>query len=166
MSTAASRTVTSDQTEATTVTANPFLAGYKAVNDGNELVSDGQAVIGIADREGRAVVCTAPRGNISQSTKTISVGTATNIFDAAGGGNFLDLTFLSISNSGGTKTLVTINDGTNNVLIINLEAGTTEVFNFTMCPWPQAAANLAWTATSSAGVATDLQLSALGIIRQ
>lgn len=148
------------------VTGNPFLVGAEARTTNPTAVADGDLTRIQADDQGRVVIAGfAPRDLVDQNTITLSSTSETTLL-AQVASTFLDLTFLSASNSSGTGVRLDIRDATTGTVRLSMylaASGGGFVMNFTQ-PFQQTAVNNNWTAQLSAAV-TDVRVTAAAVRR-
>ena len=146
---------------------NPVSQGLNARTTNVAVVSDGDRVRAIADKQGRQIVQPfAPRDLVTiQHTQIASSSAETTILTAGAAGVFHDLTALIITLQTATACTVTIKDSTAGTtrMILQLPAtvGAIAGATFTV-PVPQATAANNWTATlSSAAVTVNFFVQAI-----
>ena len=118
-------------------------------------VTDGQAVLPMADKAGRqAVVLNTVRDLVTTLILSNNSGSTAQNFGSAGGtGVFLDLTTFTATNRSSTASVVSLSDGTNTyTYAIASNGGIVVTFP---TPLPAHGTATQWTVLNSAGVAFD-----------
>jgi len=146
------------------ITANSIRAGLTARSTNPTVATDGRHMSVFGDRVGRLVsqlhqcrdLYTAP------TTTTISTTTETTIL-AAVASTFLDLTYLSISNTSNTTTRVDIRDSTAGTIRFSQEIGPKGGWSIPLNGLAtQATVNTNWTAQLSVAV-TDIRVNIIAV---
>lgn len=136
-----------------TISGAPVLNGGAARTANPAAVTDGQVANVMLDKLGKQVTVSALRELVGIQQTTIASSTTETTIVTAVASTFCDLTSLTITNSSGTATLVTLKDAiagtTRAVYAIAANGGITIPFN---PPLPQAAVNTAWTITCGTSV--------------
>ena len=155
--TAASQTnVQTTSTQNQTTPGSLILTGAEYNSAPTAIVSGNTSPL-MMDTRGQLRVTNSLRASKGYQYSTITVATAQTIVTAGGANNFRDVYSIVITNTSATSVTVLINDGTNNVMTLSAPAGDTRGFTVTAdSAVPQAATNLAWTATVSSAVSSVL----------
>jgi len=155
--TAANQTnVQTTSTQNQTTPGSLILTGAEYNSAPTAIVSGNTSPL-MMDTRGQLRVTNSLRASKGYQYSTITVATAQTIVTAGGANNFRDVYSIVITNTSATSVTVLINDGTNNVMTLSAPAGDTRGFTVTAdSAVPQAATNLAWTATVSSAVSSVL----------
>lgn len=148
-------------------TGNPVKIGGKARNADTLVVANGDRVDGYYDLLGKAVtVPLGVRALIVQNTITLTTATETTLLPAGGAGNFLDISWLVVTNTSAAAVRVDLRAGTASTVVLSIQApaGLSTVVDLSDLPMIQSTANNNWTAQLSAGV-TDVRVTASAIKR-
>lgn len=143
-------------------TGNPVKIGGKARNTDALVVANGDRVDGYYDLLGKAVtVPLGVRALIVQNTITLTTATETTLLPAGGAGNFLDISWLVVTNTSAAAVRVDLRAGTASTVVLSIQApaGLSTVVDLSDLPMIQSTANNNWTAQLSAGV-TDVRVTA------
>jgi hypothetical protein len=130
------------------MSGNPLGNGGRAATANPTAVTDGQAVFHMLDKLGKMVVTPfAPRGLAGSQRTTITASTAETTIVTAVASTFLDLTDVTLANTGATATQVDIRDTTGGTVIWTgmVPAGDMRGITITK-PWEQSSVNTNWTA--------------------
>jgi len=135
--------------------ANAVQVGYIAATALPSANTATELTVPMTDKFGRQVVLTAGMRDILAATgTTITSTTGATTVVAAVASTYCDITSLTITNSSGTATLLTLNDGTNSYIFSAAAGpgwGITIPFN---PPLPAASVNTAWTVACGTSVAS------------
>jgi hypothetical protein len=146
---------------------NPVKIGGRARSVDAVAVTNGDRVDGYYDLLGKAVVVPlGVRALIVQNTITLMTVTETTLLSAGGLGNYLDVSWLVVTNTSATAVRVDIRSVTAGSVVLSVmaPAGLTTLVDLSDLPMLQATANNNWTVQLSAAV-TDVRVSAAAIKR-
>jgi len=146
---------------------SPVKIGGKARNADPVIVATGDRVDGYYDQLGKAVmVPLGVRALIVLNSITLSTTTETTLLSAGGVGNYLDISWLVVTNTSTSAVRLDFRSATlgSVVLPVQVPAGMTTVIDFSDLPMIQISANNNWTAQLSAAV-TDVRVTASAIKR-